>query len=169
MLASSSFFFFFFLSFLNLGSFSYTSHAGYFFIFFNLGSFSYTSYAGFVFMWGVSLTHPVLASSSFFLFYLGRFSWEILLRTPCWLYFCLGSFSYTSCAGFISYASHAGFIFYVGSFSYTSCAVFFSLFFYLGSFSYTSRVGFISVWGLSLTRPGLASFLSGEFLLHITC
>ena len=29
---------------------------------FSLGSFSYTSYAGFDFIWGISLTHPVLAS-----------------------------------------------------------------------------------------------------------
>ena len=40
----------------------------------------------------------------------------------------------------------------------------------LGSFSYTSRAAFIFMQGLvSLTHPVLASFLSGEFLLHIPC
>ena len=43
---------------------------------FYLGSFSYTSRAGFIFIWGVSLTHPVLAS---FL------SGEFLLHISCWL------------------------------------------------------------------------------------
>ena len=57
----------------------------------------------FVFIWGVSVTHPVLAS---FL------SGEFLLQIPCWLYFSLthqimacfsnlGSFFYTSRAGLI--------------------------------------------------------------------
>ena len=54
---------------------------------FYLGSFCYTSRAGFIFNWGVSLTHPVLAS---FL------SGEFLLQIPLWLYFSVGSFSYTS-------------------------------------------------------------------------
>ena len=57
-----------------LGSFSYKSHACISFfgefplhiscwlLFSYLGSFSYISRAGFFFMWGVSLTHPVLAS-----------------------------------------------------------------------------------------------------------
>ena len=76
-------------------------------LFFYLGSFSYTSRAGFIFIWGVSLTHslPVLI-----------FIWgvshthpvlssvlckEFLLHISCWLHFSLGSFSYTSHAGFI--------------------------------------------------------------------
>ena len=85
------------------GSLSYTSHAGFFFksgefllhipywlyflyrefllhipclLDFSVGSFSYTSHTGFIFIWGVSLTHPMLA-------------------------FCVGSFSYTSHAGFL--------------------------------------------------------------------
>ena len=37
------------------------------------------------------------------------------------------------------------------------------------SFSYTSHAGFIFIWGVSLTYPVLASFLTGEFLLHIPC
>ena len=91
-----------------MGSFSYTSHVGFFF--FNVGSFSYTSHADFVFMWGVSLTHPVLAS---FLF------GEFLLHIPCCLHFLLGIFSDTS---------HAySFFFDVVSFSYTSRAVLMSM------------------------------------------
>ena len=61
----------------------------------------------------------------------------------------------------------------------------FWLYFYLESFSYTSRAGFTILcgvslirpipplkkimWRVSLTHPMLASFLSGEFLLHIPC
>ena len=94
-------------------------------------------------MRGVSLTHPVLVS---FL------SGEFLLHIPCWLlFFC-----------FL-------FFFSLGSFSYTSLLAFFFFFFYLGSFSYTSRAGFIFSWGVSLTHPKLASYLWGEFLLHILC
>ena len=53
------------------------------------------------------------------------------------------------------------------------------LHFYLGSFSYTSRAGFIFMQGVSLTHPIqwllflllllFVCFLSGEFLLHISC
>ena len=50
-------------------------HIPYYFNFY-LGSFSYTYRAGFIFIWGVSLTHPVLAS-----FFCGEF----LLHIPCWL------------------------------------------------------------------------------------
>ena len=79
-----------FYLFLNLGSFSQTSRVGFFSHFRSfsytscarficyLGSFSYTSHTGFIILWGVSLTHPVLAS-----------------------FFHLGSFSYPSRAGFI--------------------------------------------------------------------
>ena len=127
---------------------------------------------------------------------------EFLLHIPCWLYFCLGSLSYTSCAGFISYASHAGFIFMWGvslTYPVLSSSLFLFYFilsgefllhipcwihFYLGTFSYTSHAGFIFIWGVSLTRPGLASFfiwgvslthhmlaslLCREFLLHVQC
>ena len=41
--------------------------------------------------------------------------------------------------------------------------------FYVGSFSYTSRAGFIFMRRVSLTHPVLASFLCGDFLLHIPC
>ena len=105
-----------------LGSFSYTSHAGFIFMwgvslthpmltflfnFFilNLGSFSYTSHAGLFLTWGVSLTHPVLAK-----FFCGEF----LLHIPWWLYFCVGSFSSFINLGSFSYTSRAGFIFIWG-------------------------------------------------------
>ncbi len=146
---------------------------------FYLGSFSYTSPAGLIFTWGDSLRHPVLAS--FFcaevllhipcgllllllLFFLSR---EFHLHIPCWLHFPVGSFSYTSRAGFLfSFKSgelllhiRCWLYFSVGSFSYTSHAVFYFssgefhlhipcwLHFYLGSFSYTSRAGFTSYLG----------------------
>ena len=79
-----------------LGSFTYTSRAGLIF---------YTSHVDFIFMWGVSLTHPVVASFFLFLFIRGVslthtmlslfLPGEFLLHIPCWLHFCLGSFSYT--------------------------------------------------------------------------
>ena len=90
------------------------------------------------FVWGVSLSHPALASLFFFR--------EFLLHIPCWFHFLFGEFLF------------ADFIFIRGSF-----------FFYFGSFSYTSRTILIFIWGVSLTHPVLASFLSGEFLLHIPC
>ena len=184
-------------------------------------------------MWGVSLTHPLLASvlSGEFLLHSpcwitffwgggGEISWEFLLHIPCWLHVYVGSFSYTSRdLGSFFYASDAGFTFmsgvslthpvlvsfYVGSFSYTSLAGFIFMcgvslidpvlvsclygefllhipsseefplriqcwfHFYVGSFSYTSRAGFIFMWRVSLTHSVLASFLSREFLLHIPC
>ena len=134
------------------GSFSYTSHAFCFLAFFLSPSL----------MWGVSLRHPMLA-----LFLSGDF----LLHIPCWLYFYLGSFSYTSRADFIfiwgvslthppkkSHTSHAdfflytGFSVYVGSFSYRSGAGFFRWkllgflhvpcwLVHVGSLSYTSCAG----------------------------
>ena len=134
-----------------------------------LASFSFFLF----FIWGVSLKHPVLPS-----FLCGEF----LLHIPSWLKFYLGSSSYTSCPGFFFFHSFY-FIFYfikkihLGCFSYTPRPGF--IYFYLGSFSYTSRAGFIFLWGVSLTYPVLACFylgsfssvlalfLSGEILLHI--
>ena len=204
----------------SVGSFSYTSHDGFFFsvfffffFFLNLGSFSYRSRAGFVSMRGVSLTHPVLALFIFL-------SREFLLHIPCLLYFSVGSFSYTSHAVFIykwgGVLLHIPYwlYFYLGCFSYTSHACFLwgefllhipcwflfflslmwgetqvytsragfiflwgvSLthpmlisFFIAGSFSYTSRTDFVSIWGVSLTHPMFALVFCGEFLLHIQC
>ena len=140
---------------------------------FYAGSFSYTSWAGFIFMlhflhitcwvfssffsssfliWGVSLTHPVLA-----LFFCGEF----LLHTPCLLHFYLGSFSYTSRAGFIfmrgvSLTHPMLFFFFFFAF--------FLLFFFFWPFNYL-----FFMWVVSLRHPMLALFLSGKFLLHIPC
>ena len=72
-----AFFFFFFFFFNYLGSFSYTSRAGFFIFIKYLGSFSYTSHVGFTFLWGVSLTHPVLASFLKFIFI-----WGVCLTHP---------------------------------------------------------------------------------------
>ena len=181
-----------------LGSFSYTSRAG--FHFYQL-RFSHTSHAGFIFIWGVFLTHPMLT-----VFLCGEF----LLHNPCWLPFYLrvsltyptmtpilpgefllrirtaftfyrGSFSDRFPAGFIfiwgvslTHPSLASF--YAGSFSYTLflCGEFLLynpcwLPFLSGTFSYTSHDDVNFTWGVSLTHPVLASFLSGEFLLHIPC
>ena len=147
---------------------------------FYLASFSYTSHAGVTFLWGVSLTHHVLASLFFFIWVVSLthpmldlfLSGEFLLHIPCGIYFYLGSFSYTS---------HAVFIFIWGV-SLTHPMLHFPfcweyllhipcclLFYNLGSFSYTSRAGFISIWGVCVRHPMLDSFLSGEFLLHIPC
>ena len=95
----------------------------------------------------------------------------------------------------VSYTSHAD-SFYVGSFSYTSRAAFLSFLcgefllhiprwlqfyassfyhtyhadcFYRVSFSCTSTAVLICIEEVSITHPMLASFLSGEFLLHIPC
>ena len=145
--------------------------------YFSLGSFSYTSHACFRFLWGVSLTHPVLAS------YLCG---EFLLHIPYGLY--LGSFSYTSLLAFCGVGDGGGggvlhipcFFFFLAFFLLFfwfafSCGEFLLdillgwLYLYLGSFSYTSRAGFPFLWGVSLTHPMLSSFLSGEFLFHIPC
>ena len=170
---------------------------------FSVGSFSYTSRAGFIFMRGVSLERPVLA-----LFLSG----ESLLHIPCLLFISVGRLSYTSRVGSLSPPPppQAGFIFYAGSFlhpvlafnsfiyiwefllhiprwlyfsvggfSYTSHACLMFLwgvslthpmmaFFFNGkSFSYISQAAFIFMWGISLTHPKLSYVLCGEFLLHI--
>ena len=97
-------------------------------------------------MRGISLTHPVLSSivcKEIHLHHHHIFSsGDFLLHIPCWLHFYLGSFPYTSRAGFI-------FIWGV-------------------SLTHSLLASFLSV-GVSLTHPILASILSGEFLLHITC
>ena len=112
------FFFFFFFLLLLLGGFPLHIPC---WLHMYLGSFSYTSHVGFIFIWGVSLTHPVLAS------FLSR---EILLHIQCGLHFYLGSFSYTSTAGFI----------FMWGISLTHPML--ALFFCGGCFSYTSRAGF---------------------------
>ena len=77
--------------------------------------------------------------------------------------FSVGSFSYTA---------HAGFSFFFSFFFFLSLSLFFFFFFFFvdqGSFSHTSRASFIVIWGLSLQHRIMASFLCGEFLLHIHC
>ena len=113
---------------------------------------------------------------------------EFLLNIRCCLLFCccccccccccvcvcvcyLGSFSYTSRAGFIFIwgvsLPEDRFILHI------RCLLilfYFYFIFYLGTFirglSLTSHSGFIFIWGVSPTHPELASFLSGEFFLH---
>ena len=153
-----------------LGCFSYTSHAGFIFMqgvsytsnadSFYVGSFSYTSRAVFIFMLGVSLTHPVLV----FLFIscvslthpmLALFlSGEFFLHIPCWIYFSVGSFSYTSLAGFILCGEFLLYFVFMWGVSLTHRMLTLFLFgefflhipcwlyFSLGSFSDTSHDGF---------------------------
>ena len=149
-----------------LWSFSYTSRTG--FILFQyflwyirwwllfMRGVSLTHPGCFIFIWGVSPTHPVLVS---FL------SEAFLLHIPCcsflfvcflFLEFLLGSFSYTSRAGWILTRE---FLLHILCW----------LHLYLESFSYTSCADFLFLWGVSLTHPMLPSFLCGEFLLHIPC
>ena len=91
------------------------------------------------FILGVSLTHPMLP-----LFFCGEFSLYIM----CWLLFSLnlGSFSYTSRAGFN----------FMNGLSLRDPML---AYFYRGSFSYTSRAGLTFIWGVSLTHPVLALIL----------
>ena len=133
---------------------------------FYLGSFSYTSRAYVIFIWGVSLTHPVLA-----LILLAYF----LLHISCWFHFYLGSFSYTSRAGFIfiwgfSLTHPALDSFLCGKFLlHIPCWLFLCgefllhipccLHFYAVSFAYTSGAVLISMQGISLTHPKLLFFL----------
>ena len=123
----------------------------FFFLFFflNLGSFSYTSCAVLIFMQEVSLTHPVLFFVCLFLIRRVPLThpmlesiWprEFLLHISRWLDIYVGSLCYTSCCGFN----------FISWFSLTHL-----------------KTGFIFIGGVSLTHTVLASFLSGEFLLHI--
>ena len=117
------------------------------------GRFSHISHAGFIFIWGVSLTHPVLAS---------LLSVEFLLHIPCCIYSSVWSFSYTS---------HAVFTLLCGV-SLTYPKLGFLVFLekrLIWWVSLTYPVGFIFIWGVSLTHPVMAWPLSGEFLLHNQC
>ena len=149
------------------------------------GVFLYTSHACFFFMWGVVLTHPVLASFiliegfSFTYTVLASFLCGVfLLHIPCWLYFHLGSFSYTSHGFFIycwEFLLHVpcwlSFFFFLiegGSLTHPVLDSFLSMEFllnipcrfrfYVGSFSYTSHADFVFMQGVSSTHPVLASF-----------
>ena len=153
-------------------------------------SFSYTSPAVLICIEEVSITHPMLASflSGEFLLHIPCwlfFLWGFLLDIPCWLHFYLGSFSYTTRAGFnfmraVS-STHTMLTVFIGwvSLTHPLLSWFVSkkfllhnrcwLPFYLESFSYTSHAGVNLIWGVCLTHPTLASFLCRELLLHIPC
>ena len=137
-----------------------------FLFFVNMSCFSYTSHPGFVLfcfvclflIWGVSLTHPMLAS---FL------SVQFLLHISCWFYFCLRSFCNTSRAGLI--------FMQVVSLTHLMLASFLSGEFLLQNLKQAlcfcgEFLLHIPCWllflicGVSLTHPVLAAFLSGEFL-----
>ena len=83
---------------------------------------------------------------------------DFLLHIPCWLYFYVGSFSYTSRASF-------AFI-WVVFLTHPMLALLFCGEFLL---HIPRWLHFFLIWGVSLTYHMLASFLSGEFLLHIPC
>ena len=100
----------------------------------------------------------------FFFFFFFLKIWGVSLTRPALVHFYRESLSYTSRAGFFFFFPRAFLLhipcwlyFYVGSFSNTSHAVFFFFFF------------FFLMWGVSLTHPMLALFLSGEFHLNILC
>ncbi len=158
-----------------MGSFFYTSSAGFVFVFmwefllhipcwflflFIWGNFSYTSRAVFIFIWAVSPTHPMLA-----LFLSGEFFLPIL----CWLKFDQRTFFHITDADFIfiegvTHPVLASFL--SGQFLlHISCW----LHSYTGSFPYTSHADCDFMWGVSLTHPMLTVILCGEFLLHIPC
>ena len=138
-----------------------------------LGGLCYKSRAGsfFIFIWGVSLTHPMLAS---FL------SGEFLLRIPWWLSFSVGSFSYTSRARFtfiwgVSLTHPMLTSFLLGKFLLRIPCW---LNFCLRSFSLkkTKKNVLVShLSGVSLTHPSFSYtshadlFLCGKFFLHIPC
>ena len=141
-----------------------------------VGSFSYTSRVAFIFIWEGLCGEFLLHIPCCLHFYLRRFMWEVSLTHPVLPSFLSGKVY----VGSFSYTSHAGFIFIVEVFlTHPVLALVLSgefllhipcwLHFYLRSFSYTSRVGFTFIWGVSLTHPKLAFLFCGEFLLHTPC
>ena len=131
---------------------------------FYVGSFCYTSHAGFIFVWEVSLTHPVL----FVVVLLGVslthpvlasfLSGEFILDKPCWLHFYLArppppppppplrvSLTHPVLASF-----------FISGVSLTHPVLVLCIF--SGSFSDTCRAGFSFIRGGSLIHPVLASF-----------
>ena len=142
-------------------SLSYTLSVAFFFFFlFIWGVFLTNPMLVLLFIGEVSLTHPVLAS---FL------SEEFLLHIPRWLHFYAGSFSYTSRAVAVVFVLVIVCLLFIWGVYLTHLMLLnFFFFFKWGSFSYTSRAGFFNffIGRLSLTHLVLASFLSGEFLLH---
>ena len=126
-----------------MGSFSYTSCTSWgLFCFLILRSFSYTSRAGFIFVWGVSFTHPVMAS-----FFCGI---EFLLQIPCWFlfFFFIWGVSLT----------HPVFCFCFMWGASLVCSL-------LWRQTVKKRAGW-KMAQICLTHPVLASWC-GEFLLHV--
>ena len=120
-----------------------------FYFLFYRRSFSYTTCAGFIFMWGVSLTHLMLAWC---------LSVEFLWHIPCWLHFFF-FFFFFFLSGEFHLHTHAGFIFVWG----VTCPM-------LWGVSLTHpMLSFFFMSGVSPTHPMLTLFLCGEFLLHIPC
>ena len=113
-----------------------------------------------MFLWGVFFHIPrwLFFFSSFFFFSFK--SGQFLLHILSWLLLYLGSFTYTSRAGFIfswgvSLTHLMLALFLCGEFLlHVPCWLFFFFFFFL-------------IWGVSLTHPVQLSFLCTEFLLHI--
>ena len=148
---------------------------------FYLGSFSYTSRAGIILMRGVSLIHPMLTLfmwvvSLTHLLLPSFLCGEFVLHILCFLSFIRGiSLTHPAldsivCGKFLLHIPC--WLFLCGEFLlHIPCY----LHFYAVSFSYTSGAVLVSMQGISLTHPKLASFFfffffffgSGEFLLQI--
>ena len=159
-------------------------------------SFTHPVLASF-FIWGVSLTHPVL-DFLIIIFFLHFFvCYYFILFFSSFLFFLFFIFNFLSREFMenFSYTSYAGFVFIWGLslthpvlvlflcrefLLHIPCCLHFCageflshipccLQFYAGSLSYTSHGAIIFIWGVSLTHPVLASFLSAGSLLHIPC
>ena len=163
-------------------------------IHFYVGSFSYTSHAGCIFMLGGFVTHPILSwflCKEFlwdipcwlllllFIFIFYFLSGEFLLYIPCWLtLFYRGSFIFIQGVSLthpmITSFLSGEYLLHIPCWLHS----------YLGHLFYASRAGFnmisvlclthflagfIFIGVVSLTHPMMASFLCGEFLLHIPC
>ena len=142
---------------------------------FYLGSFSYTSRAGFIFICGVSLTHTMLTSFVMRVVFFTHpvLSWflckeflllckeflllckEFLLHNPCWL-----NFFYTSRSGMSSDFIRGVSLTHPALASFSSGELLLHIpcwrHFYLENISHTSCAGFICIWGVSITHPELA-------------
>ena len=114
-----------------------------------------TNSTGFTFMRGVSLTHPVLASFIFYIFYLGVslthpalvfiFMWGVSLTHP----MLASSFVVVVLIWGISLTHPVLASYLCGEFL---LQIPYWLYFYLGSFSYTSHACFLFLWGVCLTH-----------------
>ena len=122
-----------------------------FWFYFSVASFSYTSHACFVILWGVSLTHSMLAS-----FFFSFLVWGVSLTHPVLASFLSGEFLlHISCL-----------LFFCGEFLLSLSLRTDSFLF--GEFLSHIPCWLLFMWGVSCTQTMLAS-LCGEFLLHIWC